>query len=205
MAYMQPNQSIVNSGGAGSPGHYAWQANPAPHPLTIGTEMPLYWDTSNGRQVKRVPRLREFTPSQGSFPGILFSVNGWGGVSVTDILTRQTVVDYPTDMVFAHHGWRTTTLALNWPGYIPNRSSDASRRRFSTYMNGNIPMTRQGFAKVIAELIQDLYHCAKDKPVARGWEDWGFSENKVNLSKVFILSAHYYRNVWVPELYVDIP
>ncbi|KAG2030536.1 hypothetical protein BDR03DRAFT_180611 [Suillus americanus] len=201
MAYMQPNQTIVNSAGAGSPGYYAWQANPSPHPLTIGAEMPPYWRASDGRIVKRVPRSRELTPSQESFPGIHFSVKGWCGVSVEKIL-KQTVVDYPTDMVFAHHGWRTTTLALNWPGYIPNRSSDASRRRFSTYMNGNIPMTRQGFAKVIAELILDLYHCAKGKPVARGCEDWAFSENKDSLSNVFILSAHYYRNVWVPELYV---
>jgi hypothetical protein len=27
-------------------------------------------------------------------------------------------------------------------------------------MNGNTPMTRQGFAQVIAELIVDLYNCA---------------------------------------------
>ncbi|KAG1818560.1 uncharacterized protein BJ212DRAFT_1268846 [Suillus subaureus] len=198
---MQPNQMIVNAGGAGSPGYYAWQANPAPHPLTIGAEMPPYWRASDGKIAKRVLRLREFTPAQQSFPGIHFSVRNWCGVNVSDIL-KQTVVDCPTDVVFAHHGWRTTTLALNWPGYVPNRSSDASRRRFSTYMNGNLPMTRQGFARVIAELIQDLYNCAKNKPVARGWEDWAFSKNKVHPSKVYILSAHYYRNVWVPELYV---
>ncbi|KAG2125618.1 hypothetical protein BD769DRAFT_1668880 [Suillus cothurnatus] len=164
--------------------------------------MPKQWPVSNGRVATRVPRLPEFSPSQQSFHCIMFNVKNWCGVRVTDILRQQVVVDYSTDTVFAHHGWRTTTLALNWPGYIPNRSSDASRRRFSTYMNGNTPMTRQGFAQVIAELIVDLYNCAVDKPVARGCENWAFSRNKVHPSRVFILSAHYYKNVWIPELYV---
>lgn len=204
MAYTQPNQTIVNSGGAGSSGHYVWNANPPPHPSMMRAEMPLYWTLRDGRTAKRVPRSQEFTPSQQTFSGITFSANGWHGVRVKDILNRTVVVDCPTDTIFVDHGWRATTLALNWPGYLPNRSSDASRRRFSTHMDGNTnrPMTRQGFAEEIADLILDLYNCAKDKPVAHGWEDWAFSRNKVRLSDVFILSAHYYRNVWIPELYV---
>lgn len=78
----------------------------------VGAEMPLYWELRDGRIAKRVPRSREFTPSQQSFPGITFSADGWYGVRVKDILKGTVVVDRPTDAVFAHHGWRETTLAI---------------------------------------------------------------------------------------------
>ncbi|KAG2359156.1 hypothetical protein BDR07DRAFT_234845 [Suillus spraguei] len=198
MSYMQPNQTIVNSSGAGS--YYALQANPSPHPATMLVEMPPYWRLRDGRLAKRVPRLQRFSPSQQSFPGITFSSDGWCGVRVKDILRNRASIDCPTDLVFAHHGWRATNLSLEWPGYIAG-SSDASRCRLYTHV-GNNPMTREQFALRIAELIQDLYNRACDKPVRVGYEDWAFSENKVRLSDVYILSAHYYRNVWVPELYV---
>ncbi|KAG2066917.1 hypothetical protein BDR04DRAFT_1120844 [Suillus decipiens] len=156
MSYMQPNQTIVNSSGAGSAGYYALQANPSPHPATMHVEMPPYWHLRDGRLAKRVPRSQRFSPSQQSFPGITFSSDGWCGVRVTDILHNRASIDCPTDT----------------------------------------------FAFQIAGLIQDLHNRALDKPVRVGDEDWAFSENKVRLSDVYILSAHYYRNVWVPELYV---
>ncbi|KAG2147431.1 uncharacterized protein EDB93DRAFT_414475 [Suillus bovinus] len=202
MQYMQPSQMILNSNGAGSSGYYAQYTNPPPHPTMVNAEMPPYWKLRDGRIAKRVPRSREFNPSQQSFPGIFFSIHGWCGVSAEDILNNNVVIDYPTDTMFAHHGWRETTLALNWPGYLPNRSSDASRCRFKILKDKKQPMTRQDFAVDIARLIKNLANCAMDRPVAPGWEDWAFGANKVRMSDIFILSAHYYRNVWVPELYV---
>lgn len=164
--------------------------------------MPQYWTLSNQIRVERVPRPPTLSPPMESFDGITFSTNGWGGVRVRDLLRRTVTVDHSTDTAFAHHGWRETTLALRWPGYPSNSSS--SRRRFKTTHTGtNAPKTRQDFAIEIADLLYEFIEHAMDKPVARGWEDWAFSQNGVRLSKVYILSVHYYRNVWVPELYVD--
>ncbi|KIK33421.1 hypothetical protein CY34DRAFT_813616 [Suillus luteus UH-Slu-Lm8-n1] len=203
MSYsMQPNQTIVNSGGAGSHGHYIWSTNPPPHPATM-QEMPPFWTLRNQIVVERVPRPPALSPTMQSFPGITFSINGWGGVRVRDILRGTVTVDHSTDTAFADRSWRETTLALEWPGYLPNGSSDASRRRIKTIHRGtNTPITRQDFAIEIAVLIGELSRCARDKPVAHGCEDWAFSQNGVRMSDVYILSAHYYRNVWVPELYV---
>ncbi|KAG1732449.1 uncharacterized protein EDB91DRAFT_1338357 [Suillus paluster] len=201
MAYVQPNQLIVNPGGAGSHQQYSRYSLPAPHPSTLYAPMPLHWFLADGRRAERVPRPQGITPSQESFPGVTFSTSNWPGVRVKDLLKQKVVVDSPTDTVFAHHGWRNTTLALEWPGYLPCSFSDASRYRFET-LSGGRPTTRQEFAQQIAYLIADVYNRAKGKPVARGWEKWTFSENGVRPSDVIILSAHYYRNVWIPELYV---
>ncbi|KAG1727823.1 hypothetical protein EDB19DRAFT_175032 [Suillus lakei] len=202
MAYMQPNQMIVNSGGAGSPAHYVRHANPSPHPSMVG-EMPSHWLLRDGRRTKRVPRSLNFTPSQESFPGITFSVGGWPGVRVKDIRNQTVNVDRPTDTIFAHHGWRTTNLALNWPGYLPNGYSDPSRHRIKTLRGDPIqPITRQEFAREIADLIENVYDPSGTRPVARGWENWALNKNNVQRSDVVILSAHYYRDVWIPELYI---
>lgn len=202
MAYMAPNQTIVNSGGAGSPVHYVWNTNPPPHPSTLQAEMPQFFILGDQNVAKRVPRPPKFTRTKETFDGITFSTNGWPGVRVRDLLRGTVTIDHSTDTIFTKHGWRETTLALEWPGYKPG-SSDASRRRIKTIHRGtDAPITRRDFAIEIADMISELSRCARDKPVEHGCEDWAFSQNKVHLSDVYILSAHYYRNVWVPELYV---
>ncbi|KAG1721759.1 hypothetical protein EDB19DRAFT_497477 [Suillus lakei] len=201
MACMQPNQTIMNSGEAGSPVHYVRHANPPPHPSMVG-EMPSVWLLRDGRRAKRIPRSPNFSPSQESFPGITFSVNGWPGVRVEDIRNQTVYVDRPADFIFARHGWRTTNLALSWPGYLPNSSSDTSRRRIVTLSSDGEPITRQGFAQEIASLIAAVYDRSGRRPVACGWESWALNKDNVQPSDIIILSAHYYRDVWIPELYI---
>ncbi|OJA19523.1 hypothetical protein AZE42_03203 [Rhizopogon vesiculosus] len=201
MSYVQPNQIMINSGGAGSYGHYGRSAHPPPHPSLLRAPMPPHWFLTDGRRAEHVPRPLGINPSQESFPGIAFSTGGWPGVRVKDILKQKVVVDNPTDTIFAHHGWRATTLALEWPGFIPCTVLDPSHYRFETVISGR-PITRQEFVQQIAFLVADVYNRSKGKPVARGWEKWALNENGVRPSDVIILSAHYYRTVWIPELYI---
>jgi hypothetical protein len=74
--------------------------------------MPRYWTLSNQIEVERVPRKWELSPPMESFPGITFSINGWGGVRARDLLCGTVTVDHSTDPAFADHSWRETTLAL---------------------------------------------------------------------------------------------
>jgi hypothetical protein len=74
--------------------------------------MPSHWFLTDGRRTEHVPRPHGISPVQESFPGIAFSTGGWPGVRVKDILKQKVVVDNPSDAVFAHHGWRTTVIAL---------------------------------------------------------------------------------------------
>jgi hypothetical protein len=75
-------------------------------------EMPPFWTLRNQIVVERVPRPPALSPTMQNFPGITFSTNGWGGVRVRDLLRGTVTVDHSTDTIFAHHGWRETTLAL---------------------------------------------------------------------------------------------
>ncbi|KAG1721753.1 hypothetical protein EDB19DRAFT_497363 [Suillus lakei] len=204
MAYRQPNQSIMNSGETGSPVHYVRHANPPSHPSMVG-EMPSVWLLRDGRRANHIPCLPNFTPSQESFPSITFSVNGWPGVRVEDICNQTVYVDHLADFIFAYHGWQTTNLALNWPGYLPNSSSDTSHRRIvalSGEHGDREAITRQAFAQEIASLIAAVYDRSGRRPVARGWESWALNKDNVQPSDIIILSAHYYRDVWIPELYI---
>ncbi|KAG0708457.1 hypothetical protein DFH29DRAFT_870985 [Suillus ampliporus] len=148
MAYFQPHQMTVNSGKAGSHGHYGRYSHPPPHPSTIRAPMPPHWFLSGGRRAERVPRPQGITPSQESFP--------------------------------RHH------VQHRWLARGPDTYPAAFRMHLVIALRRRMIFTIR----------------AKRKPVARGWEKWTFSENGVRPSDVIILSVHYYKKAWIPELYV---
>lgn len=92
--------------------HYSVVSNPPPHPSAMHAEMPEYWVFPDRRSAVRLPRRHEQSPPQESFPPITFSVDGWPGVRVRDVLNHRVVVDRPYDTPMAHFGWRSTVVNL---------------------------------------------------------------------------------------------
>lgn len=74
--------------------------------------MPQYYALSDKRRIERVPRPPHLSPPYESIPAITFSVNGWAGVRVKDVLKDTVVIDAANDAVLAHHGWRSIVVNL---------------------------------------------------------------------------------------------
>lgn len=76
------------------------------------TEMPQYWILPDRRRVEHLPRPPQYCPSQESIPPITFTVNGWPGVRVKDLLRNQVTVDCPYDTPLVDLKWRQTVINL---------------------------------------------------------------------------------------------
>ncbi|KIJ60238.1 hypothetical protein HYDPIDRAFT_117517 [Hydnomerulius pinastri MD-312] len=203
MAYINPGDLVMRTGGAGSGQHYARVANPPVHPSSTHSPMPQFYALFDQRRTERVPRPVHISPPQESIPAITFTVNGWPGVRVRDMLKDNVIIDAPHDAVFAHHGWRATIVNLQWPGYDLERFKASVLSRFDTVV-GNTHITRQQVAREVCGLVQHFHRVVSKQPIAPGWEKWALTTGTEGIrpNDVVVLSIHYYRNMWVPELYV---
>ncbi|KAH7924666.1 hypothetical protein BV22DRAFT_1129640 [Leucogyrophana mollusca] len=191
-----------NPVGPGTTTHYSRMTNPPRHPSAMHADMPPYFHLPDGKRLARLPRGVLFTPSQESIPAITFSTNGFPGARVKDILKDTVLVDAPNDRVFEQHGWRTTNVALEWPGYDPRAANDPGHMRLCTVYAG-APITRNRLAGEVCSLLWNYNAKVAGKvPVTRGFERWALDPNAVHVSDIWLLSLHYYRNVWIPEFYV---
>ncbi|KAH7919492.1 hypothetical protein BV22DRAFT_1199458 [Leucogyrophana mollusca] len=173
----------------------------ATHPSSLHTDMPPYFLLPDGKRLVRLPRAMLFTPAQKSTSAITFSASGFPGVRVKDVLRATVLVDEPSDRVFEHHGWRTTNIALEWPGYDPRPVNDPGHLRLPAIVDG-APITRNQLAGEICSLLWMYKNKVSGRPVTRGFERWAFSPNATHVSDIWLLSLHHYRNVWIPEFYV---
>lgn len=64
------------------------------------------------RRIERVPRPLHFSPPYDSIPAVTFSVKGWAGVRVKDVLKDTVTIDAANDTVLEHHGWRSIVVNL---------------------------------------------------------------------------------------------
>lgn len=74
--------------------------------------MPQHYTLLDQRRIERVPRPLHLSPPYESIPGVTFSVNGWAGVRVKDILKDIVFIDAGNDTVLEHLGWRSTVVNL---------------------------------------------------------------------------------------------
>ena len=74
--------------------------------------MPQYYALPDQRRIERVPRPARLSPPYDSIPAITFSVNGWAGVRVKDVLKDTVTVDAANDAVLVQHGWRSIVVNL---------------------------------------------------------------------------------------------
>ncbi|KAI6027347.1 hypothetical protein BKA83DRAFT_2870591 [Pisolithus microcarpus] len=202
MAYINPGNLMIDPSGPGSAYHYSVVSNPPPHPSVMHADMPEYWELPDGREVARLPRPINYTPPMETFPPITFSVRGWPGVRIKDLCAKNSVivVDDPYATPMAHLGWRATVLNLEWPGYPRSTYNDPQISRFDV-MTSQGPITRQGLASEVAHAVQHLYNTVRNKTIATGFEQWSFKDG-IRPSDVVLLSIHYYRTQWIPELYI---
>ncbi|KIM65823.1 hypothetical protein SCLCIDRAFT_111995 [Scleroderma citrinum Foug A] len=203
MAYVNPSCLMLDPSGPGSIHHYSVVSNPPPHPSAMHAEMPEYWVFPDRRSAVRLPRRHEQSPPQESFPPITFSVDGWPGVRVRDVLNHRVVVDRPYDTPMAHFGWRSTVVNLEWPGYSRRTFQDPQNARIDV-MPGNRPMNRHRLAEEVCGTLQNywVYNLLQNHRPAPGYERWALDDRNINPDKVVLLSIHYYRNQWVPEFYI---
>ena len=75
--------------------------------------MPQYYALPDQRGIERVPRPAHLSPLYDSIPVATFSVNGWAGVRVKDVLKNTVTVDAANDAVLAQHGWRSIVVNLD--------------------------------------------------------------------------------------------
>lgn len=202
MAYVNPGSLMINPSGPGSAHHYSVVSNPPPHPSVMHADMPEYWVLPDGREVARLPRPLNYTPPMETFPPITFSVRGWPGVRIKDLkVDNPIIVDDPYATPMAHLGWRATVLNLEWPGYPRSTYNDPQIARFDV-MTSQGPITRQGIALVVASAVRLLCNAKRNKPIAAGFEQWSIKDGSIHPSDVVLLSIHYYRTQWIPELYL---
>ncbi|EGN96344.1 hypothetical protein SERLA73DRAFT_154688 [Serpula lacrymans var. lacrymans S7.3] len=201
---VSPQQVMLNPNGAGSPGHYARLQNPPQHPSLQAavdqSEMPDTFYSVNAIRLRHLPRSNFHTPKHQTIPGIIFSSRGYPGIRVKDILLGQgrAIVDSPHDFIFKGHGWRTTTLNLNYPGY-----NDPFPWRIDTVDSATKTlMTRFQLVEKLCILIRAFCSQASKLTIQPGYENWALGEDNVRLGDIYLFSIHYYRNVWVPEIYV---
>lgn len=97
--------------------------------------MPDRWVLPDRRSAVRLPRPRQLSPPQESFPPITFSVKGWPGVRVEDVLNHAVMVDCPYDMPMAHLGWRSTVVNLEVSSYVLDIFL-AHADRYGTFVSG---------------------------------------------------------------------
>lgn len=74
--------------------------------------MPQYHTLLDQRRIERVPRPLHLSPPYESIPAITFSVNGWAGVRVKDVLKDTVIIDGANDTVLEPHGWRSIVVNL---------------------------------------------------------------------------------------------
>ena len=77
--------------------------------------MPDYWVLPGGDRLVHLHRSEKFTPEHETLPPITFSVGGWAGVRVKDILGYSgppVVVDCANDTPMKQFGWRSTVISL---------------------------------------------------------------------------------------------
>ncbi|KAI6123416.1 hypothetical protein EDD16DRAFT_1566325 [Pisolithus croceorrhizus] len=200
MAYVNPGNLMIDPSGPGSAYHYSVVSNPPPHPSVMHSQMPEYWVLPDGRHVVHLPRSLNYTPPMETFPPITFSVRGWPGVRIKDLTRNQVIVDDPYSTPMAHLGWRATVLNLEWPGYPRSTFHDPQILRFDV-VTPQGPITRQDLASQVANVVQYFHQAAQNKNIAKGFEKWSLKEG-IRPSDVILLSIHYYRTQWIPELYI---
>lgn len=200
MAYVNPGSLMVNPSGPGSVYHYSVVSNPPPHPSIMRSQMPEYWVLPDRRRVEHLPRALNYSPPMETFPPVTFSVRGWPGVRIKDLLKNQVTVDDPNATPLAHLGWRATVINLEWPGYARRTYHDPQIARFDVIREEG-PMTRQGLAKEVALTLQHFHRSAQNTTIAQGFEKWSLKDG-IRPSDVVLLSIHYYRTQWIPEFYV---
>ncbi|KAH7904367.1 hypothetical protein BJ138DRAFT_927141 [Hygrophoropsis aurantiaca] len=199
--YINPQQLMHNPAGPGSAAHYSRMTNPPAHPSAQRAHMPAKFVLPDGKQLVHLPRPVLFTPALESIPPITFSTNGFPGVRVRDVLKAMVLVDRPNDQIFEQHGWRTTNVSLEWPGYDIRAANDPSHLRMNLIVDG-APITRNRLAGEICSLLWNYNGKMQGKPITRGHEQWALHPDVVRVSDVWLLSLHYYRSVWVPEFYI---
>ncbi|KAH7918571.1 hypothetical protein BV22DRAFT_1041669 [Leucogyrophana mollusca] len=177
------------------------QAGPLLRLSAMHAAIPPFFPLPDGKRLARVPHTLLSTASRGSIPPIKFSTNGLPGIRVKDVLKATVLIDGPNDRIFEHRGWRMTNIALEWPGYVPRATNDSSHLRLSTTVDF-VPITRSQLASEICSLLWHYSYKVVGKSVTRGFERWALDPSAVHVNDIWLLSLHYYRNVWVPEFYV---
>ncbi|KAH7885612.1 hypothetical protein F5I97DRAFT_1419472 [Phlebopus sp. FC_14] len=201
MAYVNPGNLMLNPSGPGTSQHYARVANPPVHPGAMHAPMPDHYTLRDHRRIERVPRSPHYIPPYESIPAVTFSIGGWPGARLRDVLKLNVLVDNPYDTPFVDQGWRTTVVCLEWPGYEQVTFTDRQRTRINTVVQGR-PVTRQEIAKEVCGLLFHFHTFAKRYSCLPGWEKWALTDDNIVAFDVVLLSMHYYRNVWIPEFYV---
>ncbi|KAL4073174.1 hypothetical protein V8B97DRAFT_1916578 [Scleroderma yunnanense] len=201
MTYINPNNLMLDPSGPGSTYHYSVVSNPPIHPSSMHADMPERWVLPDRRCLVRIPRPLQFSPPQETFPPITFSVGGWPGVRVKEVLTKSVMVDCPYDTPLAHLGWRSTVISLEWPGYVRRTFQDPQNARIEV-MSGDRPVNRQQLAIEVCGTLSNYWVSARHHRPSSGFERWALNDNNIQPADVVLLSIHYYRNQWVPEFYI---
>ncbi|KAF8125091.1 hypothetical protein EV363DRAFT_677949 [Boletus edulis] len=203
MNHINPSNVILHNNGAGSNQFYVHTLNPPIHPGGMHAAMPQYYTLQDQRVIERVPRPPQLSPPSESVPAITFSVNGYPGVRMKDIQKDRVTVDAPNDLVFEEYGFRSIVINLEWPGYESRSYNNPMHSRIDVSLDGRC-MPRQHLAKEICRLLLNLHRYISKYPITPGWEKWALTAGSegIRVPDIVLFSLHYYRNVWVPELYV---
>ncbi|KAG8215557.1 hypothetical protein J3R82DRAFT_7400 [Butyriboletus roseoflavus] len=203
MDYISPCHLVFHTMAPGSNLYHARTVNPPRHPGAMHAPMPQYFTLLDQRRIERVPRPLHLSPPHESIPGITFSVNGWAGVRVKDILKDTVFVDAANDMVLEHHGWRSIVVHLEWPGYDTRNVDDPMTSRIDVRPGGE-DITRQNLAREICGLLFTFCKNISKYTISPECEKWALTAGPegIRVTDIVLLSIHYYRNFWVPEFYV---
>lgn len=74
--------------------------------------MPQHFVLQDQRLLERVPRPLHLSPPYESITPIMFGVNGYPGVLVTDILKDRVISDNANDPVLDALGFRSTVISF---------------------------------------------------------------------------------------------
>ncbi|KAI9456314.1 hypothetical protein HD554DRAFT_2030569 [Boletus coccyginus] len=203
MDYVNPSNVMLRKSGAGSDQYYVRIVNPPIHPGAMHAPMPQYYTLQDQRRIERVPRPPHLSPPYESIPAITFSANGFPGVRSKDVLKGRVTIDAANDVVLGQHGFRTIVVSLEWPGYDPRSFDDPMRSRIDVRPGGR-DITRQNLAREVCGLLFNFHKVISKYPIALDWERWALTAGSegIRVPDIVLFSLHYYRNVWVPELYV---
>ncbi|KAG9308906.1 hypothetical protein JVU11DRAFT_11366 [Chiua virens] len=202
MDCINPTHIILKNGGAAHNWKYTHCDGPV-HPGAMRAPMPQYYALPDQRRIEHIPRPAHLSPPYESIPAVTFSVRGWPGVRVKDILKDTLIIDSAGDSVFEEHGWRSTVLNLEWPGYDARKFTDRMRSRIDVRPGGE-NMTRHDLAREICGILFNFHQVVSKYSIAPGFEKWALTAGPegIRVPDVILLSIHYYRNMWVPEFYV---